>query len=385
MDRARIAGPAGPGLLAVALVAAGCGRGAAQAGEGQRTPRRPPSAQGDADAPPAVLSYLQDDYERIFPERVRLARYGVVRYAASDVGDAAGDGDRSDQIDMGEAPVFVVIDQTRDRVRVIAPQDHYRLLLWLDVSDLYTVVTAPAALAADGSPARGSSGGPIRLHSGLPVEIDAERAGLAHIRHRDDCVSFSGWVGRAGLGSQFVPIQADEVQSTSVVGAGTPVFDRVGGREVARFLADCEVADTGAESEGHRPIRYSTAWFDLRGWVAAGSGKSANASAGGTSWGYGGLGHLGLWGARSRFRLTEGACLFARRGGPAIGVVTDDVDAPLTPPVDGWWQVPVETGWGDLTVWVAEAHDGSRSARARAPVVEDSDGEPTRPLLRRCR
>ena len=405
----RMAGRAA--ALAACLGAIGCrgsspGGGVAAAALGSR-PTAPAGESGAARAPAA--SYLQDDYERIFPERVRLARYGEVRYAAGDRGDAAGDGSRSDRVDMSDAPSLVVVDEVGQRVRVIAPQDHYRLLLWLDADDLYHVVTEGIGLSPDGAVA-GASGAAagaaaaIHAHPGMPVEVDGERGSMAHIRHRDDCVSFSGWAPRAAIGTQFVPLEVEVPDGSGVVGAGAVVYDRPGGREVARFLADCEVTDTGPESAGQRPIRYATEGFELRGWVAASSGKGATGSAGASSaWGYG-LGGLGLWGARARLRLGEGSCLYARRGGPAIGVVTDDADAPQSPPVNGWWQVPLETGWGDLDVWVAEdrtrtaARNRGEGARGRAdqpsaPSVDDEDEvgdglgglEADRPALRRCR
>jgi len=404
MERARIAGR-GPGPLLAALCAVACGAppppGAGSAETAAQ--RRAAAARAAASAArPRALSYLQDDHERIFPERVRLAHYGEVRYAARDAGDVAGDGDRSDQVEMSESPSLVVVDQVLDRVRVISQQDRFRLLLWIDVDDVYTVLTERVTLEPDtgGGSRRGTPDehGAALLHPGLPVHVDGERDAMAHIRHRDECVSLSGLVPRAALGSQFVPIETGERQVNALVGAGTPVFDRPGGKQIARFLSDCEVTDTGAESDGHRPILYATEWMELRGWVAAQSGKaSGNGSA--SSWGYG-LGQLGLWGSRSRVRLTEGTCLYARRGGPAIGVVTEDAEAPLTPPVKGWWQVPIETGWGDLTVWVAQERarpeqdrreerparpeiDAGVGARGSSPADEEDDAP--HPELRRCR
>jgi len=72
--------------------------------------------------------------------------------------------------------------------------------------------------------------------------------------------------------------------------------------------------------------------------------------------------------------------------------------------VNGWWQVPLETGWGDLDVWVAEdrtrtaARNRGEGARGgadqpSAPSVDDEDEvgdglgglEADRPALRRCR
>jgi hypothetical protein len=366
----------GLGLVALAGGLGACrGEARASAGPGAAARGREAAARGDERAlRPRALAYLQDDYERIFPERVRLAHYGVARYGARDGGDAAGDGERSDAIDMGEAPSLVVVDQVPGRVRVISPQDHYRLLLWLDMDDLYTVMTERAALAPDGAGRAGAPTGAdhaaIRLNPGMAVQVDGESRGMAHVRHRDDCVSFSGLVSRAALGTEFEPIETIERHTDSAVAAGTAVYDRPGGRLVARFLADCEVVTTGRENDGHRPILYASEWFELRGWIAAASGKAGAASSASGAWSYG-IGHLGLWGARSRMRLPERTCLFARRGGPAVGVITEDTDAPMSPPVHAWWAVPLETGWGDLTVWVAQ--DRSVAAeRARRERVERS-------------
>jgi hypothetical protein len=395
-------------ILGLGGAIAACGAPPAGGASPGSPAARPAAAavQERSAARPRALSYLQDDYERLFPERVRLARYGEARYAAGDPRDAGGDGDRSDPIEMGAAPALVVVDQVLDRVRVIAPQDHLRMLLWIDDNDLYTVMTRSVVVVG----AAADPGAALRVRPGLPVEIDGERRGMAHVKHRDGCVSFSGWVPRSAVGKQFIPVVAAVGQASSMVTAGSVVVERPGGREVARFLADCEAIETGPESDGFRPIRYATEWFDVRGWVATGTGKATGVASGGSSWGYG-LGHLGMWGSRTRFRLDEGTCLYARRGGPAIGLVTEDTDAPLSPATNGWRQVPIESGWGDLTVWVAEDHPGKPKPamrerrpgrghdRAHAPgaeIVPDEDdasggggdsgasGEPERPTLRRC-
>jgi hypothetical protein len=351
---------AGPGaaLLVTACLAA-CGGRARESGAGAARSAQPDRASArERASSPAALSYLQDDYERMFPERVRLAHYGRVRFAASEGRDQGGEGERSDAIEKADSPSLVVVDQVGDRVRVVAPQDHYRLLLWLEVADLYTVVTERLALQPDGASGKGA-GAAIRVNPGLPVDVDGESGAVAHVRHRDDCVSFSGVVPRRALGTLFVPIEPGERTVDSAVVAGTAVYDRPGGRQVARFLADCDVVASGPEADGHRPITYATEWFELRGWVPSASTKRSAGGVSSTSWGYG-LGRLGLWGPRSRLALPERTCLFARRGGPAIGLITEDTDAPLSPPVRGWWQLPLETGWGDLTVWVA--HDRARTA-----------------------
>lgn len=391
---------AGAAWLAMsAAVGAGCG------GPDAPRPRagliRAPRAAAPEEAAASrarTASTLQDDYERLYPERVRLARYGEARFGAGDRDDAAGDQAGSDRLDMIDAPAFVVVDRVGSRVRVIAPQDHVRLLLWLDADDLYRVITEEVALAASPDGARpGPGAGGVRLHPGSPVDVDGERGAMLHVRVHDRCVAASGWVPRSAVGSLYVPLEVESRPSTGTAPAGTAVHDRPGGRLVASFTANCEVTETGPERGGLRPLRYATDSLEVRGWMSTAPSSAASAPSGGQSvWGYG-LGGLGLWGARARLRLAEGTCLYARRGGPAIGLVTEDTDAPESPPSGGWWQVPLETSWGDLDVWVAAAPEPPAADGQVRPVAppgspddEDDDlgalgGEPARPALRRCR
>jgi hypothetical protein len=384
----------------VGAAVAGCGRGAAPgprplAGQAPRASAPETASLGRA----RTASTLQDDYERLYPERVRLARYGEARFAAADRDDAAGDRSRSDRLDMVDAPSFVVVDRVGSRVRVIAPQDHVRLLLWLDADDLYRVISEEVALSPSSDAARPAPGaGGVRLHPGSPVEVGGERGAMLRVLVRDRCVTASGWVPRSAVGSLYVPLEVEGRPATGMAPAGTAIHDRPGGHVLATFTADCEVTETGPESGGQKPIRYATESIEVRGWMSTTQGTATGPASGGQSvWGYG-LSGLGLWGARSRLRLAEGTCLYARRGGPAIGLVTEDMDAPESPPVDGWWQVPLETSWGDLDVWVAAEPQPDSAADARpvappAPTDDEGDddelgalgGEPTRPALRRCR
>jgi hypothetical protein len=298
---------------------------------------------------------------------------------------------------MVDAPSFVVIDRVGARVRVIAPQDHVRLLLWLEGDDLYRVIAEDVALAASTEAVRpGPGAGGVRLHPGSPVDVDGERGAMLHVLVHDRCVAASGWVPRTAVGSLYVPLEVESQPSTGTAPAGTAVHDRPGGHLLATFTADCEVVETGPERGAQKPIRYATESIEVRGWMSTVPTSASGTPSGGQSgWSYG-LSGLGLWGARSRLRLGEGTCLYARRGGAAIGLVTEDMDAPDSAPVDGWWQVPLETSWGDLDVWVAaEPESAEGEARPIAPpaATDDDDddeigplgGEPARPALRRCR
>ena len=302
---------------------------------------------------------------------------------------------------MVDAPAFVVVDQVGARVRLIAPQDHVRLLVWVDGDDLYRVITEGVGLVTSSEAARQAPGaGGVRLHPGSPVDVDGERGAMTHVLLHDRCVVASGWVPRASVGSLYVPLEVDRQPATDTAPIGTAIYDRPGGHLVATFTAECEVTETGPERGGLKPIRYATDSIEVRGWMLTSPTAAGGAPSGGQSaWAYG-LSGLGLWGARSRLRLGEGTCLYARRGGPAIGIVTEDMDASESPPVDGWWQVPLETSWGDLDVWVASASERAGAATGdpgpTAPTADSDDedddelgplggGEPARPALRRCR
>ena len=88
--------------LALGAVVGGCGGGAASGPVAAPARGRRLSAPEEAAVSRArTASTLQDDYERIYPERVRLARYGEARFAAGDRDDAAGDRTRSDRVRHG--------------------------------------------------------------------------------------------------------------------------------------------------------------------------------------------------------------------------------------------------------------------------------------------
>ncbi|HEU5059594.1 MAG TPA: hypothetical protein VFU21_23845, partial [Kofleriaceae bacterium] len=124
---------------AVLVLALGCGTGSVPAG-----PARGSSGQVPAAAKKAVVSplaYLGDEFERVFPGRVRLARFGAVRLAAGDARPAiAAPGAIGEAIDLAQSPSLVVVDSQGERLRVVVQEGDYRLLLWIEERDLNWVI-----------------------------------------------------------------------------------------------------------------------------------------------------------------------------------------------------------------------------------------------------
>ena len=293
---------------------------------------------------PSPLSYLQDDYLRLYPTRVRLARYGAVRFGRAS-SKALGRGHAGSRPDQADQPVLVVVDESRRRVQVVAEDHRLRLLLWVDRDDLGRVVTGSVVLAGD--PSGGAGAHPaVRLDPGLPVEVVARQHGMAKIQHGDGCVRFAGWVPESLLGSEYEPALEPDVEGDWTVATGTPVYDRPGGWAVASFTGDCQVATDGADVEGMRPIHYTGRSFELRGFVAAtasppGSRLMAQLSG------------FGLYGLMGGFSLPEGTCLYARPGGEVVGRVLEDTWIDGARERDGGFLVLLPSSWGPLPAWVA--------------------------------
>jgi hypothetical protein len=369
---------------AVLVLALGCGTGAVPAG-----PVR--SSAGGASAAasaPAVspLSYLGDEFERVFPGRVRLARYGALRLAAGDAAPAiAGHGEGGEAIDLSQSPSLVVVDSRGERLRVVAQEGDYRLLLWIDERDLNWVIVDAVDVAFEpGEPAAAPPAPGVRLRPGLPVVRGDQRGSLVFVSHEDQCMSVAGWVPAARLGRQFTPVEELEVERDLSAGPGMALKERPSGRELARFLSECHVAYGGREESGQKLVVYDGNGFEARGWI---SGSAASPGASASLFGYGrGLGSFGASG--DRVLIPSGSCLYASAGGPVVGVATEDTEeGGLQAGEHGWHSITVATGWGDLTVWVEE--DGAAAEGSEPEVVEESGLLGTRRVkqmrLKRCR
>lgn len=371
------------GLL-VGLVACGCGasRPPGTAAPAQvAAPAEKVAVRAPRAAPVSPMSYLDDDFERLYPMRVRLARRGEVRYATGDPEPQVRASRHRHPLDATESPSLVVVDRVGERIRVVAAESGMRLLLWVESADLYSVATAQTALGLEPGEGRAGDGvGRVHLGAGVPLRVQEEKGEVARVAIADGCVSAEGWMRRDRLGREFIPVDdAEHPERDRSVRGGTDVLDRPGGVAIARFHSDCDVLGGGGEVEGMTPILYAAAGVEVRGWVA---NAVAAKSGGGMGGMYGGL--MGSFRSSERFHLTAGACFHASRGGEVIGVVTDDVEeSSAKDEGDGWWRVMVESEWGVLAVWVVE--DGPSQEEV---VVEESWGIPHKTVhrtLKACR
>ena len=353
---------------AVLLLALGCGTGSVPAGPARTSGGQATAAEGAAAVSP--LSYLGDEFERVFPGRVRLARYSAVRLAAGDPAPAiAGHGEGGEAIDLAQSPSLVVVDSQGERLRVVVQEGDYRLLLWIDERDLNWVIVDPVNVAFEpGEPAAAPPAPGVRLRPGLPVVRGDQRGGLVFVSHEDQCISVAGWVPATRIGRQFTPVEQPEVERDLSAGPGMALKERPSGRELARFTSECHVAFGGREEGGQKLVVYDGNGFEARGWI---SGASAGSGATGALFGYGrGLGSFGASG--DRVLIPAGSCLYASAGGAVVGMATEDAEeGGIQAGEGGWHSVTVATGWGDLMVWVEEdgaaAEEGSESE-----VVEES-------------
>jgi hypothetical protein len=333
---------------AVLVLALGCGTGAVPAAARPATGRGVAAPAGKTAVSP--LSYLTDEFERVFPERVRLARYGAVRLAAGDGEPAAGSKGDGEAIELGQSPALVVVDSAGDRLRIVVEEGEYRLLLWIEASDLNWVIAETADLAFEpGERAAAPPSPGVRVRPGLPVVRGDQRGQLVFVSHDDQCITVAGWVPVGLLARTYTPVDQPEIERDLSAGAGTALLERPNGRELARFTSECHVAYGGREESGQKLVVYEGNGFEVRGWI------SGSSSGGGTSslFGYGRA--FGGFGGGERILVPAGSCLYAARGGAVVGVTTDDAEETgVQAGEGGWHSVSVETGWGDLSVWIRE-------------------------------
>jgi hypothetical protein len=286
----------------------------------------------------------------VFPGRVRLARYGAVRLAAGDAEPAAGAHGEGEAIELGQSPALVVVDSAAERLRIVVDEGSYRLLLWIEARDINWVISETVDLAFEpGEPAAAPPAPGVRLRPGLPVVRGEQRGSLVFISHEDQCLAVAGWVPVSRLGRQYTPIDEPPVERDLSAGAGTALRERPNGRELARFTTECHVAYGGREEAGLKLVVYVGNGFEARGWISGSSAGGGSSPLFGYGRGFGGFG------GGERVLIPAGSCLYAARGGEVVGVATDDAEeSGIQAGDEGWYSVAVETGWGDLSLWVAE-------------------------------
>jgi hypothetical protein len=369
------------------LLAAACGGGAHGGGDSTRGGTTPATTAGGtvAVAPPqiptagydATASELNDHtvFERM-RHRVRLARDGVAYLKL--------DGPRVDA--TGEAsmlavrPMYPVLAEAPDRVRIVVEDDHARLALWVERSDL--AQTTLASVQVSDATGHAPAGAGVWLGAGASLDT-AERkaaAGFHEIALRSPWIRASGYVPDAALGTVWVAGEHEGYEPTLAeddakppVATGTtlaPTTVRAtpdgGGAVVAEVLKNAPVrvltqGATWSEVEIHIPRVRVKGFVDSSKLIA---GDQLDDHRVGHGHGYGSSG--------SQIHVPTASCLYDAAGGAVAGLTLGDSDRylhdlPPLPKTPGWWPVIINTDWGNVTAYV---HDTASAADPKLAVLE---------------
>lgn len=310
-----------------------------------------PSGSGPSSAAVSPVSYLDDEYEQIYPVRIKLRTLGDVgfRLPLSPRRSQAA----STVYQPSDAPELVVIDEQDDALRVVSEESSTRLLLWLRASDTYQVVHSQVRLRAEPTGALDGDSG-VWLMPGVAIgEIGDRAGGSIEIRYEDNCVEVGGWLAEDVLARAYQPAAEPEPPDddnwlSPVDGA---IYDRPGGKTIATI--DCPVRRTGNDEGGLTPIVFRDGGVMVRGFAATQAAQGHLFGAG-----YGGFGGLGV---KRRLRVPEGTCIRLEPGGPIVGRFTSDEtlhdrgnEAETIARDGAGWRVPIETRWGVLPGYLRE-------------------------------
>jgi len=309
-------------LPIVGLVA--CGRAA-------HAPARPAiPAHAAIKVPPA----LYDDAEDRVRARARVAHAGEVRFEPNLPAEEL-ELDAREPIDQ----VHLVADQLGGRVQLRLDGDDARLLLWIDRADLETVVVKAHALVDRASGVRGAvarPGATVKDLGGGEIQID------------DGLVTARGSIAGDALGAIFDerPPRAPQITDWLASGSRVVASPDPAAPTVAEAHQLVGVVRLAPAQNGWVEIEIDREWIYARGFVPstaltpANGGIEGSASASASTFGMSDTPTL---------ILPSGACLYARPGGPIIGVNTaerlryaNDADQP------GWRRVAIDTSWGLL-------------------------------------
>jgi hypothetical protein len=303
--------------------------------------RPPPARQIERASRPALPAALADGAEAELHTRARVARAGAIRF---EPGAAPLTADREPAGAGGELGVPAIVAAQDDaRVQLRADVDDARLLVWIDRADLAPVFVKAQALVDPRTGARGAVARPGAaarvVHAGergVDVEVD------------DGALVVSGRTPPAALGTVYEERPPRHPTTDTVVMGDEQVRAAPDGERIATTDGAVMVHALAPPQGSWLEVEIDRPFLYVRGYVRAASTAPELPARDLVS-----TSALG-WSDAPTLLLPAGACLYARPGGPIIGVneaerlrYAHDGGEP------GWRKVGVMTPWG--LVW-PEAH-----------------------------
>ena len=358
----------GVALLIGAAIGLACGPGATPAtGKTRVTVIAPTFAQADFAVSPAELGDT-DVWARI-RHRARVARVGHASFA---VGGPHID-EHETPVSNVHMPIYPVIGESSEHVRVVVEDDFARMALWIPRADCAPTAIAPVRLGDAHGTADPATG--VTLDVGARLIAQPAANGLRQIALVDAYLDATGFAPARAIGEVWLAAE-HEVYDPKLATSSEPVPTTTGTEVAAGPIREAprDAAAVVAVAKQPLPIRVIRTlgpWDEIelraervrvRGFVPA---PTVTVNAPPRS--FGGYGRGGGYSISDSvvFDVADGACLYDREGGDVVGVEVGQKSryAGGATSMTGWWNVVVNTDWGLMTVAV---HDTSEAANPRA-------------------
>jgi hypothetical protein len=290
------------------------------------------TASGAAAEHKADLATALTDPKRL-PLRVHVAKVGAFGLTA-DAPLVANELDR-DGASYDDVPL---IETGRKRVRIVHDEDEARMFLWIAERDLGWALTTRTRIAGKGDVG-------IWLLPGARVTATgtgARRRVKTRLFYTGVDVELTGVVPTGALARTFAP--TPDVPAPASPRRAASVRATPDGKKLASFPEGVTVQVVSDGSAGWKLVEHRSRWLEVRGWTHERE-LTEDPSEIGSAFG----GGYGMPTSR-RVEVNAGACLYASKDGPIVGVElaarTRYVDV-----TDGtWWTVYVGNAWGVFTV-----------------------------------
>ena len=320
----------------------------------------PSIPQADFVVAPAELGD-RDAWMRI-RHRVRVARRGMASFQPT--GERVDNDGAANENELSEQPIYPVIGESGDKIRIVVPEDDARLAMWITRGDAATTTLAPVRVGDEHGRADATSG--VWLGAGANLVAKPAAGGVRAVSLANPYVDATGFVPAAALGEVWVSGER-EAYDPSLAFTSEPAPSATG-TELApgpiRVAPDGAVIATTKEI---LPVHGATphgAWMEVdvhavrvrvHGFVPASAVSTPTALHGlhgsGTGGGYG-------ISDTDEVDVPAGACLYDRAGGDIVGVEDAPKRRYAGRDENGWRRVYVGTEWGLLNAFVKDTGGG---------------------------